>query len=422
MFISPIGLSVHYAGNKNNLSTKKLTSNQDTFSKSQISFKGEPWELNQSRRESITADEAIDCFDELKLGNYLDIDGNPNSYKNRRIRTYNLAFLDKLTHKKDKKAFISHYKNITGFPNLSVVSNNIEQEFVSAVRKTEKKLMKQDPKFKVLAFGYDGISSAAKNRALPGSDLNNAFIVIEGSNDTEADRELVEKFKAELWKNTDQRILSYNRTAHSFPKIYTNSQFRKLITAFANAVNEKDLEGTAMYLIPFMGYVHEMLERKRYRKYYDKCNTFDTDYVNANKFFIDISSRFPVRGHWRMDFDNPSKENMYELALVLEAAMKGKEFAHEPDMCIYNAYQGGNFLNLSQIKSLSKLPNGNKPKYQKRAQLQQIFQQWPEEKQLRFIKEMIKASCSDSDEFTEYFSFDDEIARYSKLKQALGIK
>ena len=48
-------------------------------------------------------------------------------------------------------------------------------------------------------------------------------------------QKLVEKFKAELWENTDQRILSYNRTAHSFPKIYTNSQFRKLITAFANA-------------------------------------------------------------------------------------------------------------------------------------------------------------------------------------------
>ena len=50
-------------------------------------------------------------------------------------------------------------------------------------------------------MGYDGVSSVAKFKSLPGSDLDKAYITIKGSSYSESiDNDVVNQFKEQLWE------------------------------------------------------------------------------------------------------------------------------------------------------------------------------------------------------------------------------
>lgn len=350
-------------------------------SNSNLSFRGEPWQLHPykfgiSDYGSITAYEAETLYKSLACGNYLDIGEDKTKFEYcNRIRENNLAFLDRVTSPSEQKKFIEHYKWLTGFPCLELVSEKIKKQFVDAVKKASQELYYS--KYNVEQAGYDGVCSVGRKKALPGSDLDKAYVIIRGTGDSYDDIECVNQFKGRIWNNTDQRILSYNHDEAAFPQVYTLAQLKKLV----NAAEEK-AQGQNRYNSPRLS------------------NIYDKDYVRANQFYIKICNEFP-----NFSYDGINKESIKNIGFVLEAMREGVTFgdfgkiydSSITDSLVYK------FVNLSQLKAL-KQHNDRKPKRLARESLRYGFANWSIDKQFRFVKTLIKSACANNREFTTEFS------------------
>lgn len=408
--------NAHFELQKNAFYTKQT---QDFFIKNKNnkleqtpSFKAYPYKLKQPTTPSITAKEAIELYSNLKVGNYLDIDGDAKKVPPKDIREQNLSFLDKIKTKRSKQAFVNHYKTLTSFPNMYQVSENIKREFVNACKKSEEINKKTFPQFAqnydILCAGYDGISSVAKRTALPGSDLDKAYIILRGCDSDYGNEIIVNMFKAKLWENTDQRILSYNHDADSFPKVYTLKQIKAIQNSINKIAKEMDLDKKEP--LPYKGFIDMLFGERRYKtkrgEYKLLTNKYHSDYIKANKFLIDVAEKYTPCGNWEKQI-NPeqiTREDIYKASFVLEAMQKG-EILIGGNVLYGTDTSAIELLNLSQIDAI-KQTKPLKDKYVLRRNLNTDFETWDIEKQFEFIKETIKASCSDETKFPEYFSSD----------------
>jgi len=381
---------------------------------SNVSFRGAPWRLNLSGiGDRISAEYAISLFEKLKLGNYLDIGDDRISYSiNKSIRDYNLSFLDKVTDDRERVKFIDYYRRLTGFPNLELVSQKIKNEFVQAATKASRELNygSYRNEYDIITAGYDGVCSVGRRKALPGSDIDKAYVIIKGGQDNEA-ASIVDKFKGKLWENTDQRILSYNHDEAAFPQVYTLNQILGLVNAADAEVFPTARILSRMPIISPSWLATRMLS-KSYMKnqishFTDLQRTFNTDYVAANEFYIDLCQKFPKAYSDSVNLSSPSRENIKNLGFVLEAIREG-------DVLIGNRAALGledsltyKLTNLSQLHSL-KQRGDVKPKRVSRDSLQREFIQWDIPKQYRFVKTLIEGSCANNNNFTyefpQYFS------------------
>lgn len=396
-----------------------------------VRFLAAPWRLNLGHleyAEKISGKEAIDIFEKFKLGNYLDLDGGKESFFNSRIRNNNLSFLDKLKNISDKKEFIDYYKQLTGFPSLENVAYKIKKEFQYAVDRTEKLLKSKYDSYKqkyfdILHVGYDGVSSVAKKKALPGSDLDKAFVIIRGDGESyeyneynEANEKLVNEFKAQLWENTDQRILSYNHDADSFPKVYTDIQVKSLINEIEYKMFIDKISIASKIFPPFA--IAETFAKVLFTPTHPST-TYNNDYVAANSFFIKLCKKFPKKGNWNLDLQNPSRENIYNFGFILEALKWGEDLKTSYDTYV-NSSMAANLINVSQIYSL-KNSQGYKSKYAAREKLAREFNNWSIDKQLKLIKSLILNSCGEeSSDFPEYFT-SSESNKFENLMRAVGL-
>ncbi|MDO5307110.1 MAG: hypothetical protein Q4E83_05060 [bacterium] len=404
------------------------TEHSEVVKRRNVRFLAAPWILNLGHleyAEKISGKEAIDIFEKFKLGNYLDLDGGKESLFNSRIRNNNLSFLDKLKNISDKKEFIDYYKQLTGFPSLENVAYKIKKEFQYAVDRTEKLLKSKYDNYKqkyfdILHVGYDGVSSVAKKKALPGSDLDKAFVIIRGDGESyesnESNEKLVNEFKAQLWKNTDQRILSYNHDADSFPKVYTDIQVKSLINEIEYKMFIDKISIASKIFPPFA--IAETFAKVLFTPTHPST-TYNNDYIAANSFFIKLCKNFPKKGNWNLDLQNPSRENIYNFGFILEALKWGEDLKTSYDTYV-NSSMAANLINVSQIYSL-KNSQGYKSKYAQREKLAREFNNWSIDKQLKLIKSLILNSCGEeSSDFPEYFT-SSESNKFESLMRAVGL-
>lgn len=395
--------------------------------KSKLGFRGEPWKINLrdlgvSSYGSITAKDAIKVFEKFKLGNYLDIahetyppSNQPVLHYNT-IRAKNLEFLDRVTNSDEKRKFIEHYKELTGFPDLKKVSEKIESEFVRAVKKVES----YSPHYKVLQTGYDGVCSVAKGKAFPGSDLDKAYIIIKGDSEYPfRDEDVVNTFKGHLWKNTDQRILSYNHDT-SFPQIFTENQVKNLFNVVKSKTDSFGLHKPIELPTPFFeSLFNGSRTTTQFKKYQSLTNNYQDDYVEANPFFIKLCKEFPMRRSSELDINNPSKENIKNFGFFLEAFRRGNTLGKldhdflQGEASRISSSDVAKLTNLAQLNALKQGKNSDKLKLKAREQLEKEFNHWSTDKQHNLIKTLIKASCGDNTEFPEYFN--DEIGIKDKF-------
>ena len=430
--------SIVYKSNFNNklfLSPfQRQKDNCDSFVKNnfnpqpkELSFRGLPYKLPISYTLyscDYTGADVFDVFKKFKLGNYLDLNGNSKDEKAREIRSSNLKVLNYLYTPKDKKYFIAAYEDYTGFPDMKEVSSRIKSEFVSASEKAQNILQKKYPEYssayEIVAMGYDGVSSVAKETAFPGSDLDKAYVILKGSDDDLENEITVQNFKAELWKNTDQIILSYNHDVSAFPEIYTEKQINSMCKAINKAAGEMNLfhQETVRKPIKILGIFNSFKEEKKpskYSFYRELTDSFSEDYVGANKFIIDLANKFPANYTWQkpINVSNPSREDIYKSSFIIESISHGERLKGEDFKLPINK-RVADLINLSQIQSLKK-KSSLKEKYIKRKNIQNDYKYWSTDKKIAFIKSMIKASCSDNNEFPEYYTTTEE----DKFKQVL---
>lgn len=371
--------------------------------KSKITFGNRPWELNPtdfgvSRYGSISGSEAITLYSQLKKGNYLDI-GNDSFeyYTANRIRENNLAFLDRVDYSSDKRQFIRHYQELTGFPNLHEVSRRIKRTFVNAVEQSERDLIYS--KYDVLVAGYDGVCSVGRGKAFPGSDLDKAYVILRGTGYSSDDNDVVNEFKGKLWNNTDQRILSYNHDEAAFPQVYTRDQIEKL----TKAVDEKDAPHRYRQIThEYRSAIDERQYMILHSHYGMPDATYMDDYVKANPYWVEYCQQFPRMYDDVVRVYNPSRENIKNVGFTLEAIREGeilkgtKSYLSLPSI----PYES---VNLSQLAALKNMGD-RKPKRVARDMIFYEFPKWDLDRQFRFIKTLIKSACANNREFTTEFS------------------
>ncbi|MDD3150144.1 MAG: hypothetical protein PHV68_04855 [Candidatus Gastranaerophilales bacterium] len=428
---------------KQKINLKHLTNKHPKNSNnSKLSFGFAPWRLSLSslgipESGSLSAQQAIKVFEKFKLGNYLDYDGGSDSYSNQLIREENLKFLERVTDLSEKKQFIDYYKKLTGFPDLQNVSGKITLEFVNAITKAESILKKEFPEnstpiynyclqhypdqepagflsnFDVLCAGYDGACSVARKKALPGSDLDKAYVVLRGSEYSYQNNiEIANLFKEKLWKNTDQRILSYNQDA-AFPQIYTTSQINGLLDAIESKTQHFGLHDKIDLNLSFWEKLfNSQKTTTQFNKYIELLKEYKEDYVKVNPFFIRLCKEFPRQHSSTLNPHNPSKEDIKNFGFFIEAFMRGDYFTTFEEKHHFRRgnliakklqnSDASNLVNLSQIYALRNR-NDVKPKRIAREKLQSEFETWSTDKQYRFVKTLIKSSCNSSANFTTEF-------------------
>ena len=354
-----------------------------------VSFRGKPWILSPAvygvpKYGEIGASDAIRLYEQLACGNYLDIGEDRTNFNEcNRLREQNLAFLDRVVDTKEQEKFVEYYKRVTGFPDLQKVSWKIKSEFVHAADKTQRDL--KDSKFKVTQAGYDGVCSVGRGKAFPGSDLDKAYVIIKGSGYSSEDIDAVNQFKGGLWKNTDQRLLSYNHDDAAFPQVYTESQVDWLVES-AEIKKRSRIAGAT-------------IDKQR-----AQMGKYNTNYIDANPFYIDLCGQFPKHNNDRLDVYHPSRENIKNIGFTLESMREGKVFTKFGEMENRRITESDTYklANLSQLKAL-KAHKDMKPKRLSRDNMAAEFNSWDVRKQYRFIKTLIKSACANNKDFTKEF-------------------
>ena len=348
-----------------------------------INFEGKPFALPKIQVKNSY--DAMLLFGFLSLGNYLDSSEDDVSPKNKEIRAENLKFLDELSTEDDKKKFIQHYKEITGFPDLKLVSERIEKEFILGIKKSLLGIEGAE----CIGAGYDGTCSVGKRRAFPGSDLDKAFVLLKGTGDLKKDADIVASFISNLWNNTDQRLLSFNHDI-SFPSVCTIAQILDKMEKINNQIS---------YL---------NLDEKRYQY------LIENEYENlekASEYNIKISQYF------LKEVDYPefqiNKEDVKNTAYLIESIRDGKYLINSPQMnALKNILSQSNFYKYSNVAQMTAMRRAvdegreNKTKILLRENMGQLFDSWDTDKQLRFVKTLIKYSCEDNDDFKGFFTND----------------
>ena len=350
-----------------------------------LSFKGTPEYM------SLSSDNLVN-YDKLSHGSYLDIHDDSFAPQNKAIRTHNLSFLDSIDEISAQKKFIDHYKSVTGFPNLAEVSKRIENTFINSVKSVA--LGFDDYKYNVIAAGYDGTCSVGKRMSLPGSDLDKAFIILNGDYlkiyGSGKDEEIVGEFKNRLWHATDQRILSYNHDT-SFPSIMTINQIKNTIAAIREYTDK-------------MSFDRNIMAQNVKEEY--------LDLIKASDFNIMLSKLLPKR-----KYDDPinaiNKENIKNFAYFIEAVRDGKIVITSPEFQkLTGELENNDFYKYSNVAQMRATKNAveagieQKTKILLRKELEKSFSDWSISKQFEFIKTLIRYSCEDNVDFKEYFTND----------------
>ncbi len=382
-------------------------------------FCGTPQRLNYGAIRNYQ--DALSAWENLRYAKYLDVHDDKIIPFNKRIRQDNYSFLDKLTSYFDKSEFINKYCDYTGFPNLAEVSRKICFTFENCIKNITYDIggYNQDA-YKVVDFGYDPTCSIGLNKALPGSDLDKGYVIINGDSDYSNEKIFTEKFCGKMWNNLDQRIVSLNHP-NTFPSVYTVKQIRTMLDYLdkksSELLNKEKLQNALliMGILGTFGIMGGNILLALAKKY--ASNSSSTDPYEAAKFNRDIARKIPYSS------DREDAKNCAFFIETVRANYKRNPYKYDS---IFNRIQDSPFAqnsNVTQIEGWQEKINGGymKQKLRNRTQLEQDFWSMELNQKYELIKDIIKYSSNDqSDKFSQYYKNDDDIdARYKHLLESL---
>lgn len=377
--------------------------------------------------------DAVKYWEMLRRAKYLDVHSDGNYHAYRSLREENYSFLDKLSSYLDKSEFIERYCEFTGFPNLSKICEKINGTFNDCISNIARRLNAStysgEP-YRILDKGYDPTCSVGLKKALPGSDLDKGYIILEGGHPYKTDEDVVNDFRGELWDELDQRIVSLNHP-DTFPSVYTKSQVCDKLRELNRATDSLLDDVSTNSVSSFAGTVVGQLLLGPLAAA-----------LLAGKSAVDA---FKYRRLKAADITNPSlaAEFNIELAKRLTSSQKREEaknfafFIETVDANLpidswnksdymFDEIRSSSFVknsNVTQIESWKNRIKGGylKQKLRNREHLRSDFNAMDTERRYELIKDIIKYSSEDqSSKFSEYFKNDDDIKeRYASLLRAL---
>ena len=347
------------------------------------------------RIPQITINTAQDLHNQyryLKFARYYEALDDNIYPQNKYIRSENFSFLERIPQYL-KKFFVENFKNLTDFPNINKVSEKINNEFVANA------LYAANSDVKVLMAGYDPVCSVGLKHALPGSDIDKAYIILGKNPDVnKSDNDVIACYKGALWENVDQRILSLNNK-DTFPEVYT---------------------------IDKMFYYLDSLDRMTHYMGLDK----NIDYFR-NKRLYDIN---PVTaGEFNILFAHMNDETIVSkvfaknFAYFIESVRDGK-IAYKADdditKIIHERLNRSPFAWMSNVTQMGaherQINTGMKDikkKLRAREHLNDEFNMWSDDCQFDLVKDLVKSVSKDQGhKYDKYFQNDDDIGeRYNRL-------
>lgn len=316
--------------------------------------------------------------------------------QNKKIRAQNFAFLTDNPSNKEKAGLVAWFKEMTGFPNLTEITQNITNEFLEKSQKAASWVGA-----KIEAIGFDGTSSVGLKHALPGSDIDKAYVILKDGHIPNF--QPVPYFKGYLWENTNQYLMSLNHR-DTFPEVYTTEQIKNTLERIDDVVRKKmDLNSAKM-------------------AHYSDNVQYGLVPQYAGEFNIELAQHLPA--------NELSKEEVKNFAYFLESVRDGRCLEHssyvENELIpMFKESPFATYSNVTQMRAHDTLLSSGKKKIktklQNRESLEEGFNQYSENKQYRFVVDMIKYISEDqSREFRKFYKNDDNIKqRYDKLNRLL---
>ncbi len=383
--------------------------------------------------------DAVKYWNMLRRAKYLDVhsDGSCNFYKY--IRDENYSFLDKLNTHTDKSEFISRFCEFTEFPNLKAVSQKIADTFESCIESIADRLnvstSSPGEPYKVLDSGYDPTCSIALEKALPGSDLDKGYIILEGNHMFKSDEDVVNTFSSELWEELDQRIVSLNHP-DTFPAIYTKQQVKdklhELNTVASDVINNPAKNGALAaagavignailgpFGVPVGMFISGKLMNDTTKYLRLKASTITTPHLAA-EFNIEVAKRINSL------LGKEEAKNFAFFSETVEANLPQNAWNKTDEL--FDEIKDSVFVknsNVTQINAwISKIRSGYmKEKLKQRTNISRDFKyNMTTEERYDLIKDLIKYSSEDqSSKYSKIFKNDDNIKeRYRTLLRELA--
>ena len=367
-------------------------------------------------RRIFDAQDAIAQWEVMKHPQYSEIFQEeeqgvttPLLIKNKKIRESNYSFLDELKDERNIAKFIEYFKKLTGFPILKDSSQKICEEFSRVLKTANQNLffryrempynwssLDKDERAhyadRTILSGYDKFCSVGLGNALPGSDLDKGFAIIEGvDGDYQAQKNFADIFKGEIWNNIDNRIMSVNHTA-AFPNISTDKQLAM------------DLERIDQYAKKFV--TPENINAYRYLR------MINGNPISGSKFNIFLSQTLP---------NTALKYEAKNLAYLVEAIREGKwlDFNDYLYGYMYKAMENSYFGHCSNITQSYKMQEYYdsrekdivKKKLKARQEMERLFESLPIKEQYEVVKDVIRSMSGDNknpDYIDMFFSTEDK--------------
>ncbi|MEI7474497.1 MAG: hypothetical protein WCK67_06920 [bacterium] len=219
-------------------------------------------------------------FDDIKYENafyweYLPEENKEVSKKNQVGIKKLDNFFETLKTDKDKKAFISAFKEKTGFPKFDKVSSNMVREALNGIN-----AIAERENFEILFMGYDKNSSVGQKMPFPGSDCDGMIFVI----DSPDAKKKAPYYRWLLSKNIDQRILSTNVT--ELPEVMSLEEIKE-------GVEKSNIAFTQYLKTQDTNEINNILN-----KFKTNIETPNKDYIEAADFNIQISKYINPEDKW----------------------------------------------------------------------------------------------------------------------------
>lgn len=293
-----------------------------------------------------------------------------------------ISFLDNLSPI-EKRAFVQEYCNLTGFPKLESISNNIDKEILSSLNK-----MIADTDNRILFAGYDKNCSVGRQKAFPGGDCDGLFIVVE--------KPLSEKVnRAILGDLMNQRII--NSTGEHYPEVF---ELDDLIKSFKLADD-----------------VFNKISNPEKIKSYTNNITYDgKSYIKAAEFNIDIAENIT---------DKFQKDMVCQAGFFAETLRAGKLLVNNLSEEDYNFIKNSALYKYSNMTRQEGLKNKVKPKLENRMELCAKFNQMNDDEKFDVCVDLLKNSFGIKSQNTTkeaFIEFDmgDIIEMYKKVSSFFG--
>lgn len=262
-----------------------------------------------------------------------------------------MEVLDNLTPKA-KKTFVKEYCNMTGFPSLEALTKNVDSEILSTLNK-----MVTKGNNKVLFAGYDRNNSFAKNLALPGSDCDGLFVIVEKPLSNCVNR-------LELGFGVNQRLAE--TTGAHFPEVFCFDEIKNAIYKAEDIVQNR-----------------LNLSSEKLKRYESNLSDNGNDFVKAAEFNIDISNQLNQK------YD---KEIICLSAFFVEFLRSGKVLLNNVDKGFLDYLKNTKFFKFSNITRQEAFQGVLKPKLEVRKELCKRYEKMNDEERFSICKDLFESS------------------------------